>query len=86
MKPKEYEILRQVTNSSQFRISLLHRPREVWTLLDEDGFNQVGTVHWHTAFLEDRIHDWDWHEGEFRFYGHSGEPGDKHDLLLIYER
>jgi hypothetical protein len=82
--PTKYEILRDVENSSSIRIPLEKRPQAVWTLLNEEKFLQVGLIHWETAFIEDSMHDWDWHDGQFRFYGHSGAPGDKHDLVIVY--
>jgi hypothetical protein len=83
VKPTRYEILRDVVNGS--KLPLKECPVRVWTLLDEKGFEERGPVHWHTAFLEDRYHDWDWKNGTFRFYGHSGEPGDKQNLIIVYE-
>lgn len=60
--------------------------KQVWTLLNEAKFNIVGLVHFKTAFLEDRMHDWDLSkDGGLRFYGHSGSKGEMHDLVLVYE-
>jgi hypothetical protein len=39
-------------------------------------------IHWRNVFVEDKMHDWDVHNGFFKFYAHSGNKGDKHDLLL----
>ena len=83
MYPGDYEILRGVVNGAAF-VSLQRCPKKVWTLLDEEKLKRIGVVHWHSAFLEDRMHDWDWKDGQFRFYGHSGEKGEIHDLLVEY--
>ena len=83
--PKRFEILRRVDNSSRSQTPLAERPKQVWTLLNEAMFNEIGLKHWYSAFIEDPIHDWDWRDGVLYFYGHSGEPGDKHDLVVVYE-
>jgi hypothetical protein len=81
--PKRYEIVRDVINGS--RIQLNECPVRVWTLLNEEGFKERGLIHWDTAFLEDKMHDWDWRNGQFHFYGHSDTPGSLQTLLIIYE-
>lgn len=86
MKPKRYEILRGVENSHTSKTPVPEQPIQVWTLLDEEEFNRIGLVHWRTAFIEDVLHDWSWGNGILRFYGHSGAPGEKHDLVLVYEK
>lgn len=86
MKPKRYEILRGVLNGRHPPIALSERPVQVWTMLNELMFDQIGLKHWDSAFIEDSMHDWDWREGSFRFYGHSGERGTPHDLIVIYEK
>lgn len=59
---------------------------QVWTLLNKDKLESMGLVHFHSAFLEDRMHDWDLNrKGELRFYGHSGGKGDVHTLVVVYK-
>ncbi|QSF43478.1 hypothetical protein [Paenibacillus tianjinensis] len=41
--------------------------------------------HLDNVFLEDYYHDWRVDEGVFKFYGHSGKKGQKHDLLIVYK-
>jgi hypothetical protein len=84
-KPKRYEILRQVTNDSRIGVPLAEKPKQVWTLLNESGFLENGLQHNVNGFIEDSMHDWTWQDGTFRFYGHSGRRGEKHDLVIIYE-
>lgn len=85
-KPKRYIILRGVNNHHTSQTAVAEEPFQVWTLLDETEFEKVGLVHWRTAFIEDRMHDWNWRNGVLRFHGHSGAPGEKHDLVLVYEK
>jgi len=82
MLPADYEILRGVVNGSS--MPLARCPRQVWTLMNEEKLHKIGLVHWHSAFLEDKMHDWDWRDGQFRFYAHSGEVGEAHDLVIVY--
>lgn len=84
--PKRYEILRGVNNSSTSKTSLAERPEQVWTLLDENLFNEIGLVHWRSAFIEEILHDWNWQNGILHFHGHSGAPSEKHDLVIVYEK
>lgn len=86
MKPQRYEILRQVPNETAARTPVAERPEQVWTLLDEPGFEKIGLVHWRTGFIEDQMHDWDWRDGHLRFYAHSSDRGELVDLVLVYEK
>lgn len=82
MKSK-YVIIYNVINGS--RILVKNKPFRVWTLLNENHFKQFGPIHLKNAFLEDRFHDWDWKSNVLHFYGHSGNPGEKHNLILEYK-
>jgi hypothetical protein len=86
MMPKRFEILRQVENGSKTPILLPESPVQVWTLLNEEKFNEVGLVHHFSGFIEDSMHDWHWINGKFFFHGHSSGRGDKQDLVIIYEK
>lgn len=79
-----------VVNDQQIQVELPVKPYQVWTVIDKPKLcleiNEGGKPrHLHTAFMEDWWHDWQWKNGIFRFYGHSGKRGDKHELLLVYK-
>jgi len=57
----------------------IHR---VWSIFDDKDILTAPLRHWYNVFLEDVMHDWDVYNGVFSFHGHSGEKGDKHDLLI----
>lgn len=73
--------------------------QQVWTVLDEEklftqfdpqtgqpkkvDLQEVKPRHWHSAFLEDRVHDWAVHKGVFNFYAHSSEVGSRVTLLVV---
>lgn len=84
--PKRYEILRQVMNNSLGTIPMPERPKQVWTIISEQRFEEIGLKHNDSAFIEDSMHDWDWRDGEFRFYPHSTARGDRVDVIIVYER
>lgn len=84
--PKRHEILRQVLNDIHLLTPVSEKPVQVWTLMNETLLLEIGLVHNRTAFLEDRVHDWDWTSKGLRFYGHSGRKGELHDLVIVYER
>ncbi|MET0980249.1 MAG: hypothetical protein ABWX90_03275 [Candidatus Saccharimonadales bacterium] len=59
---------------------------QVWTLLNKDKLKTMGLVHFQSAFMEDRMHDWDiTKQGKLRFYGHSGGKDEIHTLVLVYK-
>jgi len=51
----------------------------------ETDLNDLILVHHEGVFLEDIMHDWTQRKNVFRFFGHSGSKGDKHDLLIEFE-
>jgi len=74
----------------------------VWTILSEDilynrfspitgeketvGLDDSILIHGHNVFLEDMGHDWNIVDGDkFKFNG-QGKKGEKHDLLIEFER
>jgi hypothetical protein len=90
MTQRKHIIVRQVTNDSRTPVQLdpsidLKKIARVHTLLDEKLYREIGTLHWRSTFLEDKMHDWDVRKGAFYFYGHSSEKGDVVDLLLEIE-
>lgn len=84
--PNRFEIMRQVENSYRTQVPMVEKPEQVWTLLDEGEFLKIGLKRHRSAFIESALHDWEWRDGVFRFYGHSSDLGDKPDLVIVYER
>lgn len=83
LKATDYEILRGVRASGLAQIPLDRQPVRVATLLDEKAFNEDQyLIHMKTVFLEDRLHDWDWRNGLFRYYTRVADVA---DVLVIYE-
>lgn len=83
LKALRYEILRGLTPSGRIRIPLAEKPVRVATIINEALFNvdQI-LIHHKSVFLEDRFHDWDWGDGEFRYYS---RVADEADVLVVYE-
>ncbi|WP_137917139.1 hypothetical protein [Hydrogenophaga sp. 2FB] len=83
LKALRYEILRGITASGRIRIPLAEKPVRVATILNEALFNvDKLLIHHGSVFLEDRIHDWDWADGVFRYYTRVAEVA---DVLVVYE-
>jgi hypothetical protein len=75
--------------------------KSIYTIIDEDKLYQqfdtqtgervtvdlehANLVHWKNVFVEDRMHDWDQYGDKFKFYAHSKAPGNKHDLVVVFE-
>ncbi len=78
----EFEILRRVPAGTS-RIKLPREPLRVATLLNEALFLETGggLAHWKTVFLEDRVHDWNWREGVFRYYSRVASQA---DVVVVY--
>lgn len=83
----DYEILRDVVCSTFIKIALPRRPRCVATLLNEEKLKQSGgaLIHLSTVFLDERMHDWDWKNGLFRYYSHAARVGEKAGVVIVYE-
>lgn len=83
LKALRYEILRGLSASGRIRIPLAEKPVRVATIINEALFDvdQI-LAHHTTVFLEDRFHDWDWVDGEFRYYT---RVADEADVLVVYE-
>lgn len=82
LKATDFEILRGVKANSRAQIPLARQPARVATLLDESAFAcDHLIIHRRTVFLEDRIHDWDWTDGWFRYYSRVDEEA---DVLIVY--
>lgn len=84
LKALRYEILRGVQANGRISIPLKEKPVRVATIIDEKAFtDEQYLIHNKTVFLEDRIHDWDWSDGKFRYYTRVAE---KADVLVVYEQ
>lgn len=82
LKAVEFEILRNVKANGLIHIPLERQPVRVATLLNEQMFlRDHFLVHNQTVFLEDRVHDWDWRDGKFRYYTRIAEEA---DVLVVY--
>ena len=80
---KRYVILRNVVRDNLALIALPEEPEMVMRLLDEERFLQSGAelLHRGTVFIDDRLHDWQWSNGNLRYYGpHDGEIS----ILVVY--
>lgn len=89
-KGKKYVLLEGVVNGGD--AVKLPKPvtkaniEQVWTVLRPLMLPHIGLVHFQSAFLEDRMHDWDiTKDGKLRFYGHSGEKNEVHTLAIVYK-
>lgn len=84
-KITNFEILRDVPLCNRGAFVLLPRePLMVCTLLDESAFHASGHIFDNkVTHLEDRMHDWDWSGGRFRFFprGEAVTPA----VLIIYD-
>lgn len=78
----EFEILRKVQTGTS-RIALPREPLRVATLVNEALFLETGgaLIHWKTVFLEDRVHDWNWRDGVFRY---RSRVANQADVVVVY--
>ena len=84
-----YEILRGVVCDSRVVAATLpEKPHRVAMLLKPEEFaSGAPTVmdHWENVFIDERLHDWDWQDGAFKYYSHACETGGTVDVLIVYE-
>ncbi|AQT06517.1 hypothetical protein [Acetobacter persici] len=80
----DYEILRDVPVNGRVSTPLARCPARVCTILNEKRLVESGNllVHNQTVFLEDKVHDWNWTDGKFRFYTRVAEG--VADVLVAY--
>ena len=82
LKALDFEILRDVMASGIIKIPLTRKPVRVGTLINEEEFKRDQyLIHNRTVFFEDRIHDWDWKDGQFRYYTRVAEVA---DVVVVY--
>lgn len=80
----DYEIRRDVPVSGRASTQVDRQPVHVGTILNEAIFKATGgsMIHHETVFLEDKVHDWSWHAGQFRFYTKVAEG--QADVVIAY--
>lgn len=71
--PIRYKLFRDLTPTSQIAHDCPEEPIVVMSVLDEEKFKQGIHIHMSTVFFEDRIHDWSWDNGKFRYFGRKVE-------------
>lgn len=79
-----YVILRGLKPSCTIVHDVPEEPIRVLTLRDEKKFLERDgeIVHHDTVFIEDRLHDWQWESGRFRYFARQS---DGVDVVLVYE-
>lgn len=83
LKALRFEILRDVEANGLKKIPLAEKPVRVATMMDEAAFNEDHLmIHNRTVFLEDWVSDWDFRDGEFRYYTRVAARA---DVLVVYE-
>ena len=87
IKAFRYTILRNVMPNSRTRISLGEEPVRVATLVNEADFAsdqvlRVAAGGARNAVLCDRLHDWNFRDGVFRYFTASGTP---EDVVVVFE-
>ena len=82
IKATDFEILRGVEANGRIALGINRKPVRVATLLDEKEFlDGHFLVHNRTVFLEDRVHDWTWIDGKFRYYSRIAQRA---DVVVVY--
>jgi hypothetical protein len=83
LKAIRFEILRDIKADGLTSMPLAQEPVRVATLLNEQAFlDGHYLVHGRNVFLEDRLHDWQWTAGLFRYFTRVAERA---DVLVVYE-
>lgn len=82
LRAVEFEILRGLQAGSRDWLPLGRLPVRVATMIDEPLFlEEKNLIHLRTVFLEDRMHDWEWRNGQFRYFSRVGEVN---DVVIVY--
>lgn len=73
--PAEPVVMRQqlVWIDGSRRAELEECPDRVWTLQNQNPSLPIDPLHGKNAFLEDKVHDWDWGNGKIRYYSRLAE-------------
>ena len=86
LKATRFEFLRGVNADNRVNYVMPEEPVRVAALLVEPVVFEANPIMAHrmTVFLEDKMHDWDWRAGLFRYSGCVREfPG---TLVIVYEQ
>lgn len=81
--PKEYDILRSVKVGLE-GVPLKRMPVRIATLMDEDDVLATQRlVHNQNVFLEERNHDWRWHNGRLFYFSRVTQQS---DVIALYSQ
>jgi hypothetical protein len=85
-----YEILRGVSPTSRKPCIAQPsgKPIRVAFLMDESRFLRSDGLmeHHKSVFLEDYVHDWDYRDGAFYYYGRAMDLEDVCDIVVVFEQ
>lgn len=85
LKALKFEILRGVKSGGP-AVHLPVKPVRVATMMNEALFNEDHVLkHLENVFLEDRIHDWNWHSRDGGLFRYGSRVADVADVLVVYE-
>ncbi|MBB4861478.1 hypothetical protein HNP46_000289 [Pseudomonas nitritireducens] len=86
MISKRHAILRQIPCDSNLIHQVAERPVRVGIVLDEARIARTGElVHNQTIMIDERLHDWEWANGNFRWYSHFVGAGEAENVILVFE-
>lgn len=82
-----YEILKGVrVTSFAVAAKLPEKPHRVAVLLNPEEFAKTSVMsHGRNVFIDERLHDWDWSNGDFKYYSHAVEVDGVVDVVVVYE-
>jgi hypothetical protein len=66
----DYDIIRNAPSDPRIRIPCARKPIAVMTLMNESRFTELngGLLHGDSVLIEDEVHDWNWDNGNLRYY------------------
>lgn len=78
-----YVIMRGLKTSCTIVHSVPEEPIRVVTIRNEELFLATGEMTHHASvFFEDRLHDWQWNNGKFRYFARQNDDA---VVALVYE-
>jgi hypothetical protein len=83
LRATDFIILRKVVSDPRINLSVEREPIAVATLMNEKRFIETkgALIQRDTIFIEDKIHDWNWIDGKFRYFSRVVGVS---DIVLIY--
>lgn len=86
VEPTRQEVVffpKEAFGSHRKGIPLAEKPQRIWTAMPTDVKPElpVKMVHLQTGFLEDFLHDWNYHNGTLRYYSRVTSG----DVYLVLE-